>query len=419
MSVGRPLIVPVHLDALCLAHDLDVRGPADDFTRLPYRDAATGLDQNEDLPYVSEITTRAPFQDEDFRLKAGVHLHWALPDGLTRMTQGADARERLTVPHALSDLLDLLNVAQAEVDRARHQLTSAREQLFADWYKYQLCVYPYDALLDSYPGQDEVQFFLRRSMGRLSEDSGRAELLAERLREARVAVEVSLKEFNDLARAARSAFVLHEIPAPPYQLPNDPVVLLTGKAVTPSDRHGQDGALHPQGLIEAGGLRPAPGPGRADGPAAGGGPRAGVAGADGPSGHPPGLERLPAGHGLYPPGDQRLPVGPLPGQDRRAPGPRRRSRRVLAGGLGTAPRSPLARRPLGRGPAGPGAGRAAAVSDPADRPAGQAARDRGNPADPLVADPARGVHPTSPARVPASPRPSGKTSSEPENGTPT
>ncbi|MFF6785687.1 hypothetical protein [Streptomyces sp. NPDC012510] len=532
MSVGRPLIVPVHLDALCLAHDLDVRGPADDFTRLPYRDAATGLDQNEDLPYVSEIMTRTPFQDEDFRLKAGVHLHWALPDGLTRMTQGADgttavaavpnrwlvtrsrngqvekdwivesdylsddnpaaicypvpgagrpykrlgrkmpldvwrrstdrsrylpeltavgygeptfaaqyanchsvfgfhdpdhpgvppkglryevlgwfddpaqdpaaalgagsaardgqswqevarqrfgwtassagpeapppgrvvcyaqltfaatgiepspllsdtddetgvcvgntatealaahlggvlpamsadqveellealafadeleskpldlgfglsesrhsatfrdvpsgilwtlrrqddtdgvsaedkqARERLTVPHALSDLLNLLNVAQTDVDRARHQLTSAREQLFADWYKYQLCAYPYDALLDSYPGQDEVQFFLRRSMGRLSEDSGRAELLDQRLRDARVAVEVSLKDFNALARSARSTFVLHEIPAPPYQLPNDPVVLFTGKAATPSDRHGQDGALHPQGLLE-------------------------------------------------------------------------------------------------------------------------------------------------------------------------
>ncbi|MDX2679994.1 hypothetical protein [Streptomyces soliscabiei] len=547
MSAGGPLVVPVHLDALCLAHDLDVRGPADDFTRLPYRDAATGLDQNEDLPYVSEIMVRTPFQDEDFRLKAGVHLHWALPDGLTRMVQGADgstdvaavpnrwlvtrsrggqvekewvvesdylsednpagicypvsgagrpyrrlgrklpldvwsrstdrsrylpeltavgygeptfaaqyanchsvfgfhdpdypgtppaglryevlgwfddpgqdpaaalgggsaapgaqnwqeaarlrygwtassaspdtpspgrtvcyarltfaaigtepgpprsdpddetgvcvgntatealaahlgsvlpagpadppgpaapgsqedradrveellealafadvleskpldlgfglsesrhsatfhdvpsgilwtlrreddtdgvtaedkqARERLTVPHALSDLLNLLNVAQADLDRARHQLTSVREQLFADWYKYQLCAYPYDALVDSYPNQDQVAFFLRRTMGLLDQDSGRAELLAQRLRDARKAVDISLKDFNAVALRARSTFVLHEIPAPSYRLPNDPVVLLTGQAATPSDRHGQDGAPHPQGLLE-------------------------------------------------------------------------------------------------------------------------------------------------------------------------
>jgi hypothetical protein len=90
VSVGGPLVVPVHLDALCLADDLDVRGPDNDFTRLPYRDTATGLDRNEDFPCLSEIMARTPFQDEDFRLRAGVHLHWALPDGLTRMVQRAD-----------------------------------------------------------------------------------------------------------------------------------------------------------------------------------------------------------------------------------------------------------------------------------------------------------------------------------------
>ncbi|HEY8981452.1 MAG TPA: hypothetical protein VIU15_17925 [Streptomyces sp.] len=524
VSVGGPLVVPVHLDALCLAEDLDVRGPDNDFSRLPHRDPATGLDRNEDLPYVSEIMVRTPFQDDDLRLRAGVHLHWALPDGLTRMTQRADgttavpavpnrwlvtrsrdgkveaewvvesdylsddnpgavlypapgaglpyrrlgrkvpldvwsrsadrsrylpeltavgygeptfaaqygnchsvfgfhdpdyrgvppkglgyevlgwfddpgqdpatalgdgwqeaarlrfgwtassaapgaeapgrvvcyarltfaatgvapgplpsgvddetgvcvgntatealaahlggvlpadsadqveellealafadeleskpldlgfglsesrhsatfhdvpsgiqwslrrqddtdgvtaeekqAREQLSVPHALSDLLNLLNAAQADVDRARHQLTSTREQLFADWYKYQLCAHPYDALEDSYPDQDQVAFFLRRTMGRLDQDSARAELLAQRLRDARTAVDVSLKEFNTAAARARCAFVLHEIPAPAFQLPHDPVVLLTGRAATPGDRHGQDGALHPQGLLE-------------------------------------------------------------------------------------------------------------------------------------------------------------------------
>ncbi|MET9846891.1 hypothetical protein ACFZC6_05555 [Streptomyces ossamyceticus] len=62
VSVGGPLVVPVHLDALCLADDLDVRGPDNDFPRLPYRDTATGPDRNEDLPYLSEIMVRTPLQ---------------------------------------------------------------------------------------------------------------------------------------------------------------------------------------------------------------------------------------------------------------------------------------------------------------------------------------------------------------------
>ncbi|MEU6804737.1 hypothetical protein [Streptomyces neyagawaensis] len=90
VSVGGPLVVPVHLDALCLADDRNVRGPDSGLTRLPYRDTATGLDRNEDLPSLREVMVRTPFQDEDFRLRAGVHLHWALPDGLTRMVQRAD-----------------------------------------------------------------------------------------------------------------------------------------------------------------------------------------------------------------------------------------------------------------------------------------------------------------------------------------
>lgn len=85
--MGGVVVVPVHLDALCLASDRDVVGATVDFTRLPYRDPVSGWDQNADLPYVSEIMLPAPFQDEDFRLKAGVHLHWALPDALTRLVQ--------------------------------------------------------------------------------------------------------------------------------------------------------------------------------------------------------------------------------------------------------------------------------------------------------------------------------------------
>jgi hypothetical protein len=519
LCVSGVLVVPVHLDALCLKNDLEVVEPTTDFTRLPYRDPNTGKDQNSDLPYVSEIALPAPFQNHNFRLRAGIHLHWALPDALTRLVQaddgttmvpavpnrwlvtrtnagvvedewliesdflsddnlaaivypvdgprgpyrrlgrrmplplwraaadrsgylpvltavghgeptfaafypnchsvfgfhdptypgnppkglrydvvgwyddtGQDAvtqirddrdwqdayqvrlgwtvptpgaapgrmacyaqltftgaqpvksplladaetgicvgntatealaahlgdvlpgttpdvvedllealafadeletkpldlgakllesrhtstfhdvpagtlwtirrqdepdgvtaqekqlREQLVVPHELSDLLGLLNRAQADVDRSRQGLTTLREQLFADWYKYQICAYPDDPRRDSYPDQDEVLFFLQRKIAFLNEEI--ASVGEQRLQTARAAVDAGLTALNLVAAPARATYVLREVPAPPYQRPNEPVVLLTGTAATPSDRYGQDGALHPVGLLE-------------------------------------------------------------------------------------------------------------------------------------------------------------------------
>jgi hypothetical protein len=43
--------------------------------------------------------------------------------------------------------------------------------------------------------------------------------------------------------------VLQRIAAPQFYAPTEPVVLLTGDAATPSDRHGHDGRLHPDGLL--------------------------------------------------------------------------------------------------------------------------------------------------------------------------
>jgi hypothetical protein len=515
----------MHLDALCLASELDVAGPGTDFTALPYSDPVTHQDHNADLPYVSEIMLPAPFQDQNFRLRTGIHLHWSLPDALTRLVQSDDGstvipavpnrwlvtrtvagsvdaewivesdflsddniaaiaypvdgpgrpyrrlgrqvplpawaqtadgssylprltavgygdpmfaaryanchsvlgfhdpafagvppkglrysvigwfadpaqdpmsalasakdwrascketfgwvvadpaatppsrmvccaqltfeatagalsplladadtetgvfigntptealaahlgtvlpgvqadqveellealafagqleakpldldaglresrhgatfrdvpagtlwtirrqdddspavtaeqkqlRERLTVPHQLSDLLNLLNAAQADVDRAAQDLTALRQQLFTDWYKYQLCCYPYDAGPDSYPDPDEVSFFLQRKMAFLADQPGRADAKAGQLEAAKTAVTEGAADLNRAAAAARSTFVLQPVPAPAYQLPNEPAVLFTGSAATPTDRHGQDGALHPDGLLQ-------------------------------------------------------------------------------------------------------------------------------------------------------------------------
>ncbi len=76
------LMVPIHLDALFLQRDTFVAEAMADFTRLPYFNGQR--DVNPDIANISEEIVIEPFQDKNFNLKAGLHLHWALPDALTK-----------------------------------------------------------------------------------------------------------------------------------------------------------------------------------------------------------------------------------------------------------------------------------------------------------------------------------------------
>ena len=82
---AQVLIVPIHLDALCLKNDRSVVETMADFTRLPYLNG--GCDNNPDVANLSEEILSQPFQDRSLQLRAGIHLHWALPDALTRGVQ--------------------------------------------------------------------------------------------------------------------------------------------------------------------------------------------------------------------------------------------------------------------------------------------------------------------------------------------
>jgi hypothetical protein len=80
--VSQAVMVPVHADVLVLRHDTPVLEPMADFSRLPY--AAAAGDANADVAYVSEEILSCPFEDSGHMLRAGVHLHWSLPDALRR-----------------------------------------------------------------------------------------------------------------------------------------------------------------------------------------------------------------------------------------------------------------------------------------------------------------------------------------------
>ena len=75
------LLVPVYLDALYLPTKTDVLGEMTDYSQLPYY-KDTEL-QKRGKAYISETVLTVPFTQPELGLKAGIHLHWSLPDALT------------------------------------------------------------------------------------------------------------------------------------------------------------------------------------------------------------------------------------------------------------------------------------------------------------------------------------------------
>lgn len=80
----RLLLIPIHADALFLSSNRMLAEAVVDFSRLPYR--AGRKTANPGAPYISESIAVQPFQNRNLRRKSGLHLHWALPDSLTRGT---------------------------------------------------------------------------------------------------------------------------------------------------------------------------------------------------------------------------------------------------------------------------------------------------------------------------------------------
>ncbi|NEP11795.1 MAG: hypothetical protein F6K14_16605 [Symploca sp. SIO2C1] len=74
------LLVPIHLDALCLEEEQDALRAMADYKLLPYvfQEQTHGAGQDN----LSEQIL-APLFNQEFELQAGIHLHWSLPDALT------------------------------------------------------------------------------------------------------------------------------------------------------------------------------------------------------------------------------------------------------------------------------------------------------------------------------------------------
>ncbi|MFE0588419.1 hypothetical protein [Micromonospora echinospora] len=168
----------------------------------------------------------------------------------------APARELADLPPELGDLLVALNAAQATHDGARAQATGLRQRLFADWHRYLTCAYPPPENRTDYPDPDLAAAYLQREMAVLDAllaetgefpATGRGDTLAHRLAAAREAVEAVVARVN-AGLPEGAGYRLQQLPDDSYQVPNEPVVLLTGAEATGSDRYGSDDE-HPEGLL--------------------------------------------------------------------------------------------------------------------------------------------------------------------------
>src|SRR4051812_32497470 len=93
MADGPALVVPTDVEALCVtasAGDRSPRfvGPAADFSQLPVWDETDG--RMHGSPLLGDSVERFAGRS----IEPGVHLHWALPEGLVHGRRGADGRIR-------------------------------------------------------------------------------------------------------------------------------------------------------------------------------------------------------------------------------------------------------------------------------------------------------------------------------------
>ena len=91
------IMVPVHLDGFFLTQEQLVTEAFANFRRLPF--SSSDKDNNPDTANISESVLSVPFQNNNLNLQKGLHLHWSLPDGLTKGTANGTANDYPVVPN--------------------------------------------------------------------------------------------------------------------------------------------------------------------------------------------------------------------------------------------------------------------------------------------------------------------------------
>jgi len=202
-----------------------------------------------------------------------------------RNANNPEANTQITLPLDLAHLLNELNLAQQAYQKALDEIDSLKRELFGDWYKYMIAAYPPDDDLAAYPSPDRIKYFINHYVIRplyqkinhtgelvLAKDGHKvlgakadalevegqiSVIIPENTLAGNLARKINtlieqIEAFNiaQLETAKPRHYNLQWIPGPRYWEPTNPVILLRGKAVTPSERHFKDGKNRDDELLE-------------------------------------------------------------------------------------------------------------------------------------------------------------------------
>lgn len=142
------------------------------------------------------------------------------------------------LPEAIADQLTDINQRQEQYNRLQDELESQRQQIFADWYKYLICLYPPLDDFDRYPHPERVRQFMTNSeIASLQARQLEAQRLKIDLEERLAHLKNQLDRLNTPLKAIAEKksdanpqeYQLKSVPAPRYWQPNEPVIMAVFK----------------------------------------------------------------------------------------------------------------------------------------------------------------------------------------------
>jgi len=164
--------------------------------------------------------------------------------------------DKTFLPENMATLLLEVNQLQRQYNRAKHEIESRRQQLFADWYKYILCTYPPIGRIAEYPSPNLVRYFIenqgvaplqkqvsevgnlllgKNDLGKIIRASSdqNNNCLANQLATRINTLIEEIKKVNESeeVKKANLCYQPRVISSPRYWQPNEPVVMIVGDIV--------------------------------------------------------------------------------------------------------------------------------------------------------------------------------------------
>ena len=129
---------------------------------------------------------------------------------------------RMAMPACAAEL-DALNAAQRKVDALTAGLDARRSQIYADWCRYITTIDTDDPTSGT-----QTQALLNAELASLTAAAGQLDAARQQVTDTTA----------QLQKVLGPQWTVTSSPAARYWVPNDPVVLMAGDALTPSDRYG-------------------------------------------------------------------------------------------------------------------------------------------------------------------------------------